>query len=254
MRYLERITHVHEMNRFLERHPDLTGYDFIRCVLAEELHATATIDGLENLPAGDRPCIFVSNHPLGGLDGMIIALMLGDHHRRPLKVIVNDLLMQVVPLQCLWAPVNIVGSQTRDYALRQREMWESDADILTFPAGACSRRQWLDHRFVIRDLDWKKSFIQKAQTNHRDVVPIRFEGHNSRFFYALAYWRKKLGIRVNIEMLYLVDEMYKARGSHFAVHVLPPIPYTTFDASRTPAQWAEYVKATIYGTHHTHSR
>ena len=93
--------------------------------------------------------------------------------------------------------------------------------------------------------------MQKAQQLKRDVVPIYFEGHNSQFFYRLAYWRKRLGIKLNIEMLYLVDEMYGANGQHFTVHVLPPIPYTTFDGSRTPKEWAEYVKQIVYANNNT---
>ena len=84
-----------------------------------------------------------------------------------------------------------------------------------------------------------------------DIVPIYFEGRNSRFFYTLALIRKWLHIKLNIEMLYLVDEMYGAHGKHFKVHVLPPIPYTTFDHSKTPKQWAEYVKSLVYGANHT---
>ena len=104
---------------------------------------------------------------------------------------------------------------------------------------------------MIQDLEWQKNFIQRAREYRRDIVPIYFEGQNSRFFYALAYIRKLLHIPVNIEMLYLVDEMYGARGKHFRVHVLPPIPYTTFDNSKTPKQWAQYVKSIVYASNNS---
>ena len=140
---------------------------------------------------------------------------------------------------------------SREQAAAQQQLWLSNNDVLTFPAGACSRLQRIDGKWQIRDLEWKKNFIQRAKEYQRDVVPIYFEGRNSRFFYALAFLRKLLGLKMNIEMLYLVDEMYGAHGKHFRVHVLPPIPYTTFDHSRTPAQWAEYVKKYVYETHNT---
>ena len=88
--------------------------------------------------------------------------------------------------------------------------------------------------------------MQRAREYQRDIVPIYFEGRNSNFFYALAYLRKLLHIKVNIERFYLVDEMYGAYGKHFKVHVMPPIPYTMFDNSSTPKQWAQYVKELIY--------
>lgn len=253
IRYLERIVHVKQMNAFLRKYPDLEGYDFIRRVLDEELCCTASIEGVENIPTDDKPVIFASNHPLGGLDGMIIAQMIHESRKekRELKVIVNELLMFMKPIASLWAPVSRTGSLSKEQVLQQQAMWESGTDVMTFPAGACSRLQRINHTWLIRDLEWQKNFILRAREYHRDIVPIYFEGQNSRFFYALAYIRKLLHIPVNIEMLYLVDEMYGARGKHFRVHVLPPIPYTTFDNSKTPKQWAQYVKSIVYASNNS---
>ena len=250
IRYLERIVHVKQMNAFLRKYPDIEGYDFIRRVLDEELCCTASIEGIENIPTDGKPVIFASNHPLGGLDGMIIAQMIHESRKqkRELKVIVNELLMFMKPIAGLWAPVSKTGSLSKDQVLQQQAMWESETDVLTFPAGACSRLQRINHAWLIQDLEWQKNFIQRAREYQRDIVPIYFEGKNSRFFYALAYIRKLLHIPVNIEMLYLVDEMYGAHGKHFRVHVLPPIPYTTFDNTKTPKQWAQYVKSIVYAS------
>ena len=253
IRYLERIVHVKQMNAFLHKNPDLEGYDFIRRVLDEELCCTASIEGIENIPTDGKPVIFASNHPLGGLDGMIIAQMIHESRKekRELKVIVNELLMFIKPIAGLWAPVNKTGSLSKEQVLQQQAMWESGTDVMTFPAGACSRLQRINHAWSIQDLEWQKNCIQRAREYQRDIVPIYFEGKNSRFFYALAYIRKLLRIPFNIEMLYLVDEMYGARGKHFRVHVLPPIPYTTFDNSRTPKQWAQYVKSIVYASNNS---
>jgi len=256
IRYLERIAHIRQMNAFLRKYPDLKGYEFIDRVIHEELGCSASIDGIENIPADDKPVIFVSNHPLGGLDGMIIAKMIHDQRQtsndqRPLKVIVNELLMYMEPINSLWAPVNKVGRLSREQAEAQQRMWESETDVLTFPAGACSRLQRINGHWQIRDLEWMKNFIQRAREYKRNIVPVYFEGRNSRFFYALAYIRKLLHIKLNIEMLYLVDEMYGAHGKHFKVHVLPPVPYSALDNTKTPRQWAEYVKNLVYATNHT---
>ena len=252
VRYLERIVHVKQMNAFLRVHTTERDYEFIQLVLDEELGCTASIDGTENIPAEGNPVIFVSNHPLGGLDGMIIAQMIHKcRNERSLKVIVNELIMFMEPIADLWAPVNKVGHLSKEQAAEQQRMWESKVDVLTFPAGACSRLQRIDGKWQIQDLEWQKNFVQRAKEYKRDVIPIYFEGHNSRFFYALAYIRKLLHVKLNIEMLYLVDEMYGAHGKHFKVHVLPPIPYTTFDNTRTPKQWAQYVKSMVYGTNNT---
>ncbi len=251
IRYLERIVHVKQMNAFLRQYPDLKGYEFIDRVTHEMLGCSASIEGTENIPKDDKPVIFVSNHPLGGLDGMIIAQMIHESRPRPLKVIVNELLMYMKPINELWAPVNKVGHLSKEQAAAQQKMWQSETDVLTFPAGACSRLQRINGHWQIQDLEWQKNFIQRAKEYQRDIVPIYFEGKNSRFFYALAYIRKLLHIKLNIEMLYLVDEMYGAHGKHFKVHVLKPIPYTTFDNSKTPKEWAQHVKSIVYATNHT---
>lgn len=251
IRYLERIAHIKQMNAFLRKYPDVKNYDFIRLVLDEELGCSASIDGIENIPTDGKPLIFASNHPLGGLDGMIIAQMIHESRSsrgdsRPLKVIVNDLLMFMEPLAGLWAPVNKVGRLTKEQAQQQHALWESETDVLTFPAGICSRLQRIEGKWQIQDFEWQKNFIQRAREYQRDIVPIYFEGRNSKFFYTLAYIRKLLHIKLNIEMLYLVDEMYGAHGKHFKVHVLPPISYTSMDTPKSPKEWAAYIKQIVY--------
>ena len=251
IRYLERITHIEQMNAFLRVHTTEKDYDFIKLVLDEELGCTASISGTENIPTDNKPVLFVSNHPLGGLDGMIIAQMIHSVRPRELKVIVNELLMYIEPINGLWAPVDKMGHLTKEQAAEQQRMWKSETDVLSFPAGACSRLQRINGKWQVCDLEWQKNFVQRAKEYKRDIVPIYFEGRNSRFFYVLALIRKWLGIKLNIEMLYLVDEMYSAHGKHFDVHVLPPIPYTTFDNSKTPKEWAQYVKSIVYASNNT---
>ena len=200
IRYLEHITHIKQMNAFLRKYPDKRDYDFIRLVISEELGCSASIEGIENIPMDDQPVIFVSNHPLGGLDGMIIAQLIHANRQssnRQLKVIVNDLLMFMEPIADLWAPVNKVGKLSREQAEQQQQMWASQTDVLTFPAGLCSRLQHINGKWQICDLEWQKNFVQRAREYQRNIVPIYFEGRNSKFFYALAYIRKKLHIKLS---------------------------------------------------------
>ena len=246
-RWLRRIVHVDEMNAFYETHKGIYDFDFARIYLKEGLQCDASAEGTENIPAGGRSVVFVSNHPLGGLDGIILSLLLGERRNYHLRLIVNDLLLYIRPLAGIFVPVNKIGGQSREYAQKQRELWESDMDVLTFPAGACSRLQRVKGKGLeVKDLEWKSSFIRHAVKTERDVVPVYFEGRNSRFFYRLAYWRKLLGIKANIEMLYLVDEMYGARGKHFRVRIGQRIPYTVFDKSRTQDEWAAWVREQVY--------
>ncbi|MBR1564399.1 MAG: glycerol acyltransferase [Paludibacteraceae bacterium] len=243
--YLKHIVHEDTINKFFREHSGLKDYDFIRAVLGPDLlKASVAVSGAENLPHDSAPVCFVSNHPLGGLDGMILALYLGEQRNYNVRVIVNELLMYLTPLQGIFVPVHVSGKggQNRDYAQKIDDLYTSRHDILTFPSGMCSRK--IEGK--VQDPEWKKSVIQKSVQHKRDIVPIYFDGQNSGFFYNLALWRTRLGIKTNIEMLYLADEMFKATGKHFSIKIGKPIPYTTFDRSRTPQEWAQWVRNEVY--------
>ena len=238
--YLKRIVHQEELNVFLRDSKDKVGVDFLKACL-EFLDANIVVKGEENLPK-EGLYTFVSNHPLGGQDGVALGYILGSFYNGKVKYMVNDLLMNLQGLAPLCIPINKTGKQAKDFPRMVEAGFASDDQLIMFPAGLCSRRQ----NGVIRDLDWKKTFVVKSVQAHRDVVPIHFEGRNSNFFYNLANICKFLGIKVNIAMLYLADEMLKNRHKTFTVTIGKPISWQTFDKSKTPAEWAAYVKDIVY--------
>lgn len=238
--YLIRIIHQDEINDILNRYRGVEGVDFMRALI-REFDLTLDIVGEENLPKGGR-YIFVSNHPLGGMDGICLSAYLGERYDQKIRYLVNDLLSFIPNLKNIFVPINKHGAQSRDNARLIEETFQSDNQVITFPAGLCSRKNGKR----IEDLDWKKSFIQKAISYQRDIVPIYFEGHNSNFFYRLANLRKKLGFKMNFEMVYLPDEMFRNKHQTFRIHFLKPISWHTFDQSRTPTAWAQWVKEQVY--------
>ena len=240
--YLKRIVHQDEINEYLLSVKEKRGVPFLEATL-EYLDNKLEVEGLENLPDDGRLCTFVSNHPLGGQDGISLGYILGKHYGGHVKYLVNDLLMNLYGLAPLCVPINKTGSQSRDFPKMVETAFRSDDQIIMFPAGLCSRRR---SDGLIRDLEWKKTFIVKSVQTQRDVVPIYFEGRNSDFFYSLANWCKRLGIKFNIAMLYLADEMYKNRHKTFRIVIGKPISWETFDKSKTPAEWAEQVKGIVY--------
>ena len=238
--YLKRIVHQEELNVFLRESKDKVGVDFLKACL-EFLDADIVVKGEENLPT-EGLYTFVSNHPLGGQDGVALGYVLGSFYKGKVKYMVNDLLMNLQGLAPFCIPINKTGKQAKDFPRMVEAGFASNDQLIMFPAGLCSRRQ----NGVIRDLDWKKTFIVKSVQAQRDVVPIHFEGRNSNFFYNLANVCKFLGIKINIAMLYLADEMLKNRHKTFTVTIGKPIPWQTFDKSKTPAEWAAYVKDIVY--------
>ncbi len=240
LNYLNRIVHVDEINHFLSIYPDKTGSEFVEAAL-NFLQISYQQTGLEKLSAQHR-YLFVSNHPLGGLDGLTLMHCTGKKFEK-IYFLANDILCNLPTLREIFLPVNKHGAQNPEYLAELHSAYASDAQIFTFPAGLCSRKK----NGKIQDLKWHSHFIKSAVRFRRDVVPIRFSGRNSDFFYRLAKLRAMLRINTNIEMLYLVDEMFMQKNSQFTIQFGEPIPYATFDRSRKPEDWALYVRKIVDG-------
>ncbi len=240
--YLKRIVHQDELNTFLTQIGDKQGVDFAKGAL-DFLNDKIVVKGEENLPKDGRLYTFVSNHPMGGQDGLALGAVIGEHYQGKIKFLVNDLLMNLHGLAPFFIPINKTGKQAKDFPRKVEAGFASKEDqLIMFPAGICSRKQ----NGVIKDLPWKKTFVSKSVEYQRDVVPIYFDGRNSNFFYNLANVCKWLGIKFNIAMLYLADEMFRNKNKTFTVTIGKPIPWQTFDNTKTPNEWAQFVKEIVY--------
>ncbi len=243
VKWLKNLIHEDWINQFLWDHRDEKGTPWLEaCVKYVDMHVE--VKGLENLPKKDdgRLYTFVSNHPLGGIDGVTLGSILGRQYDDHFRYLVNDLLMNLPGLAPLCIPINKTGSQSRNFPAMVEAGFKSDNHILMFPAGLCSRKKGKE----IHDLPWKKTFITKSIQTQRDVIPIHFDGQNSKKFYRIANLGDKLNLKFTIATLWLVDEMYKNRGKTFPVTIGKPIPWQTFDKSKTPVQWAQYVQDMVY--------
>ena len=241
--WLKKIVHQDEVNKYLWESRHLTGTEWLEeCV--RYLDMTIELVGEENLPDKNdgRLYTFVSNHPLGGEDGVALGAIIGRHYDGKFRYLVNDLLMNLPGLAPVCIPINKTGSQSRNFPAMVEAGFKSDNHMLMFPAGICSRKRGDE----IRDIAWKKTFIAKSVEYQRDVVPIHFGGQNSPFFYKLANFSDNYLKKVNLAMLFLVDEMYKNVHKTFRVAIGKPIPWQTFDKSKTATQWAQYVQDIVY--------
>ncbi len=240
-RYLRRVAHQDRINEMIRDYGHLKGYDFSVAML-EYFNLTIDIVGEEKLPESGK-YIFAANHPWGGLDGHIAMAMIGRKYGRDkYKCLVNDLLMNLKNLHGVFIPVNKHGKQDSQMAEQLDHAFKSETQILTFPSGLVSRKI----KGQVMDLEWKKSFINKAKQYQRDIIPIHMGGENSKFFYRIYRFRRALGIKANFEMLYLIDETFKHRDKHITVTIGEPIPWQTFDKSKRPLAWAKWVKEKVY--------
>ncbi len=237
LRYIKRILHEDYVNGFMKDHGHLRDLDFVHKVM-EVFNTKVVVKGLEHIPA-EGGFILASNHPLGGFDGLALMKAVG-MKRKDIRFLVNDILLSLGTMDSLFVAVNKHGSQ---YAKAKiEEAYASGHAVLIFPAGLVSRK----NDGVIKDLDWKKSFIVKSLQYKKPVVPCFIEGRNSSWFYNLSLWRRRLGIKANIEMFYLVDEMYRQRDQTITIIFDAPVPSNKFDSSLTPIKWAAQMKEHIY--------
>ncbi|OFX62489.1 MAG: glycerol acyltransferase [Bacteroidetes bacterium GWA2_30_7] len=239
IKYLKRIIHQDAINEFVKKNSDKFGLDFIDAIV-KEFNVKVKIKNEENIPVAGR-YIFVANHPLGALESMVLMQAVSKYHKT-FKFIVNDILMYLKNLSSVFVPVNKHGSNSKEYFKILDETFNSDSQVLIFPAGLVSRKI----NGKIQDLEWKKSFITMSQKYKRDIVPVYISARNSNFFYNFAYIRKILGIKANIEMIYLPDELYKQYNKEIGLTFGKPISYLTFDRTKRSQEWAEWTRNKVY--------
>lgn len=241
--WLKKIIHEDEVNRFLWENRKLEGTEWLTACV-QYLNMTLDIVGAENLPDkhDGKLYTFVSNHPLGGQDGVSLGSIIGQHYDGKFRYLVNDLLLNLPGLKPVSIGINKTGRQSRDFPRMVEAGFNSDNHLLMFPAGLNSRKI----NGEIHDLPWKKTFITKSVETHRDVVPIHFSGRNSKRFYRIAKFSDRW-LPFNLAMLFLVDEMYRNVGKTFRVTIGKPIPWQTFNKTKSPMEWAKFVEDRVYG-------
>lgn len=239
IRWFEKFIHLDFINGCLKE--GYLGVDFCEYSL-KYLGVNIEIQGLENLPKDGRKYTFVSNHPLGAIDGVALGAIIGREYDGKLKYLMNDLLMNLKGMAPLGVPINKLGGQAKNLPKLVNEAYESDNQMLIFPAGLCSRM--IDGK--IQDIEWGKSFVKKSRQTGRDIVPIHFEGENSPRFYKIATWQKKLGLKFNFAMMTLPSEMYNSTGRNYKVTIGKPIPISSLDKTRTDHEWAQVIREGVY--------
>ena len=241
--WLKKIIHEDEVNRFLWENRKLEGTEWLTACV-QYLDMTLDIVGAENLPDkhDGKLYTFVSNHPLGGQDGVSLGSIIGQHYDGKFRYLVNDLLLNLPGLKPVSIGINKTGRQSRDFPRMVEAGFNSDNHLLMFPAGLNSRKI----NGEIHDLPWKKTFITKSVETHRDVVPIHFSGRNSKRFYRIAKFSDRW-LPFNLAMLFLVDEMYRNVGKTFRITIGKPIPWQTFNKTKSPMEWAKLVEDRVYG-------
>ena len=242
IRRLERTICQDELNKLLRDNFPKRDAEFCRGVI-NDLKVSVNFYNIENIPPIEQSrVLFVSNHPLGGLDGIALIDFVERHYGIAPQFIVNDLLSAIEPLSDTFIPINKHGAQSRKAVEVLDNAFASDRPLIMFPAGLVSRR---GKKGVIADLQWQKMFVAKAKEYKRDIIPLHFYGENSSFFYKFAKFRQRIGLKFNIEMIYLPREVFRSKGKSFDVVVGAPISFSSLD-DMPPMQKAQQIRQLIY--------
>lgn len=237
--YLKRKLHEEEINAFMKEHKGADGFQFSKDVI-DFFKVKIDIQGIEKIPQSGG-CIVTLNHPLGGMDAMALITELYPY-RKDFKFIVNDLLLNLENFKDMFVGVNKHGANAKEQLKAVDELYASDMLTLVFPAGLVSRKK----RGKVQDLEWKKTFVTRARKYEKPVVPCYIDGELTNFFYRLANFRTSIGIKANIEMLYLTDELFKQENKTIRLRFGDPISPSTFDRSKKDLEWAQWVKSKVY--------
>ena len=239
LNYLKRKLHQDEINQVLKENKDLYDHDFCNNII-DRFNIKVVNEGTEHIPS-EEGAIFVVNHPLGGMDALSIIHSIGEF-RTDVKFIVNDILLNLKNLKGIFVGINKHGANSKKSISQLDELFASDHAIFIFPAGLVSRK----NKKKIIDLEWKKTFVSRAKKYNKPVVPVHLDGELTKFFYNLANFRSKIGIKMNIEMLYLADELFKQKNRTIRITYGRPISPSLFDESKKDIEWAQWVKEQVY--------
>lgn len=239
IRAIEKIIKQDELNYVLDKYKDCEGADFHQSII-KEFNITLKVEGLENLPDNGK-CFFVSNHPFGIIDGLALTKSVIEKYGT-FKAIGNESFEYVPNLRPYIALVNPYGLSSKAYVTELEKVYQSDVAITHFPAGEVSRK----YNGKIQDCAWHKSFISRAISCKRDIVPYYFYGKNSNLFYGINLVRRALGIKTNIELMLLPSEMFRKRNKTIHFVIGKPISWQQFNSEMTHVKWAQKVREHVY--------
>ena len=239
IRYLRRTLREKEINAFIQAHGELSGLEFCEAA-TNYFHFKFEIKNIDRIPK-TGPIIIAMNHPLGGVDAIAFIVAL-KNHRKDLKFIVNDILLNIENLNTYFVGINKHGSNGISIRERIKQAFYEDHALCIFPSGIVSRV----HEGIIQDFEWKKTFMTYGRELNRPIVPIHISGKLSPFFYRLYKFRVFLGIKANIEMFYLADEMLNQKNKIITYTVGEPIMGADIDPKMDDFTAANWFKSIVY--------
>lgn len=239
MRWFKKLLHLDKINEEIYNQRHLDGPQFAKFVVEDFLNVKIEITNPENIPYSSR-ALLVANHPIGSIDGMSLIKIVGEK-RDDILFPVNDMLCALLNFRDVFVPINKYGRNSSNHDVLN-DAFRSDSCVMFFPAGTESK--YIDGKF--QDFPWKKTFVKKAIEFQRDVVPVYIEGKNSKRFYRLSAIRRFFGVKFDLEMILLPDEMFRYSGKTIKITFGKPIKWETFSKMHSHKEWAAIVRQHVY--------
>ncbi len=239
---IKKIIHEDQLNQIHNKYAHLWGIDYVKALLFEEFKVKIDIIGEENVDKNEK-YVYIANHPLGGIDALGFLYVIHKIHGNVVSPS-NQLFEYIPNLSPLIVGINVFGHNDKKRAMAVNKAFESDNQIMIFPAGEVSRLI----NGKIQDPPWHKTFVTKAVQYKRDIVPVFITGRNSDKFYRTANIRKKLGVKLYVETLLLPAEMLQQYGYHLTFIIGEPISYKEIkNSGLSHIQWTEKIRKIVYG-------
>lgn len=218
--FLNKLLHITEINSFLKQHNDKVKINFIDEVL-EYLNFSYSVSrrDKDNIPSEGKLICF-SNHPLGGLDGIILLKLISEV-RKDIKIVVNDILLNIDNLEDLFLPYNIYSNKPqKENILNIQKSLKKEECIIIFPAGEVSRFGIKG----IKDSKWNKGFLMFAEKYNVPLLPVYISARNSFLFYFVSFISKRLS------MFLLPNELFNKNGKVAHIKIGSPIPQKSYNS------------------------
>jgi putative hemolysin len=217
--FLNKLIRLREINTIIDKFNDKFGIDFID-ELFEHLDISYTVSAKDKLKIpSEGKLLIVSNHPLGGVDGLILLKLISEI-RTDIKIIVNNILLNIDNLKEYFIPFDLFSGKTQRTNVEQiYSCLNNNEAIIVFPAGEVSRF----YPTGIGDAAWRKSILQIAKKHRVPVLPVFVHARNSLFFYIVSLFNKKLS------MFLLPREVFNKKNKSFNVSIGHHIPSEAFE-------------------------
>ena len=238
---LMKVLKISTLNKIYNRNKHLGEIEFLDAILDEfQIKFEIPEADLKRLPK-DGAYITVSNHPLGGIDGiLLLKLML--EQRDDFKIIANFLLHRIEPMKPYIMPVNpfedrkdakssIAGFKHAIMHLREGH------PLGIFPAGEVST--YKDGKLMV-DKPWEEAAMKLAQKANVPIVPIYFHAKNSKLFYQLSK------ISDIFRTAKLPSELLTQKNRTIKVRVGKPISVKAQDEHKTLEEFTDFIRRKTY--------